>query len=140
MQRHEPSPVIKKNTIISHTEGKKQQGAEGVLRNTAGRVGPYPCYRWLKTLWRGAGGGWHRRERTPSVRPSSRSAWAHCREREREGSQGEKHGPRVRRHCAVLPGGRGEPDLLVWSLFVDHVGAVVPAHLDGQHATLSIDK
>lgn len=44
------------------------------------------------------------------------------------------------RACAGSPGGRRKPDLLVWSLFVDDVGAVVPAYLDGQHTALCTNK
>ena len=36
----------------------------------------------------------------------------------------------------VSPGGRRQPDLLVWSLLVDDVGAVVTAHLHCQHTAL----
>lgn len=64
------------------------------------------------------------------------------RERDRDSlvSLEEKRGPRVWRRHAALPGGGGEPDLLVWRLFVDDVGAVVPTDFDGQHAALSIEK
>lgn len=41
---------------------------------------------------------------------------------------------------ADSPGGRRKPDLLVRSLFVDDVGAMVPAYFDGQHTTLCMDK
>lgn len=50
------------------------------IRNKSGERGPCFYWRWPKTLWTTAGGGWRRHESTPNVYPSSGSALAHCKQ------------------------------------------------------------
>lgn len=93
-----------KNTYkytVSHKMLWWQQQHE-VFRNMAGKIDPSPCCRWLRTLWRGAGGGSGHRDCTPSAGRSSRSASAHCRDTQSgvEGHRGlislqEKHWPQI---------------------------------------------